>query len=472
VTIQRLSGFDTSLLRLETAAEPMTIAVLLELDTSTMPRGYSFSTFREDLLGHIGAVPEFRTMLSDRRTDLGNPLWVQDRNFDVDRHLHRVELPAPGGRHELSELVSRLVAVPLDRTRPLWEMWMIEGLSASAFGTDGRTAVLTKIHHSMLDGSGSRDLFSRLLGTDPDPSPPAPVPDAAPPNRTVIARDGWVRIGRRIRHFFAAVLPASATALVKVIHRTATGRGTTGVLSAPRTPFNGDITASRAVAYTGLSLEDVKAVKNAFGVKVNDVVLAVVSGAIRRYLVDRDALPDEALVAMIPIGVVDESDLSGGNNMSVMFSSLHTHVEDPVQRLLAVAGATARAKAASADIVGTLVRDWAECAPGLIGAVTWLYARSGLSARRPWFNLSLSNVIGALEQSYLLGATVRRIYPLGPVLNGVGLNVSVGTYYGHFDVGLVACADLLPDVWELADGLPVALAELLDAAGELTAKSS
>jgi hypothetical protein len=151
---------------------------------------------------------------------------------------------------------------------------------------------------------------------------------------------------------------------------------------------------------------------------------------------------------------------------------LHTDVADPVPRLLAVAAANARAKAVSADIGGTLLRDWTECAPGVLGAAMGLYARSGLSARRPLFNLSLSNVIGALEQSYLLGTPVRRIYPLGPVLNGVGLNVSVGTYHGHFDVGLVACEELLPDVWELADGLPVALAELLEAARASTAKIS
>ena len=343
-------------------------------------------------------------------------------------------------------------------------MYVIEGVSGSAPGDGAPVVVLTKIHHSMMDGTSSRDLFSRLFSTHVDPARPSLAAAALGASRGEIARDGLVQIFRRLQRFLTIVLPASVIAGFKVIRRSATSRGTAGLLHAPRTPFNGDITEGRTVAYAEVDLEDVKTVKNAYGVKVNDVMLAVLSGALRRYLLDRSAMPETSLVALMPIGVVDES-LSGRNNMSAMFSSMHTEVADPVQRLYAIAEATRVAKSVSVDIGGTLLRDWTECAPGVLGAVMRLYGWCGLSARRPLFNLSVSNVFGPQQQDYLLGAAVRRIYPLGPVLNGVGLSVSVGSYNGILGFGLVACADLLPDVWNLADGLSVALKELLVATG-------
>jgi WS/DGAT/MGAT family acyltransferase len=464
MTIERLSGFDTSLLRIEDPRQPMTISLLLELNVATVPGGYTFETFRQELLARIDGIPEFRMMLADSPFRLGNPVWTHDPSFDVDQHLHRVDLVAPDGRQELSAVVGRLIAVPLDRSRPLWEMYVIEGVSSAARGEGTHVAVLTKIHHSMMDGTSSRDLFSRLFSADVDPPRPTPVPAADGASRGEIARDGLVRIFRRLQRLLTVVLPASVIAGFKVIRRSATGRGTAGLLTAPRTPFNGKITEGRIVAYAEVDLQDVKTVKNAYGVKVNDVMLAVLSGTLRRYLLDRSVMPETSLVALMPIGVVDES-LSGRNNMSAMFSSMHTNVADPVQRLFAIAETTAAAKVVSADIGGTLLRDWTECAPGVLRAAMRLYGWSAISARRPLFNLTVSNVFGPQRQDYLLGAAVRRIYPLGPVLNGVGLNVSVGSYNGILGIGLVACGDLLPDIWSLADGIPAALKELLAAMG-------
>jgi diacylglycerol O-acyltransferase / wax synthase len=467
MTVERLSGFDTSLLRIEDPRQPMTISLLLELNPATVPGGYTFDTFRQELMARIDAIPEFRMMLADSPFRLGNPVWTHDPSFDVDQHLHRVDLAAPGGRRELSAVVGRLIGVPLDRSRPLWEMYVIEGVAGSGAGDGANVVVLTKIHHSMMDGTSSRDLFSQLFSTDVDPPRPRPVAAADSASRGEIARDGLVRIFRRLQRFLTIVLPASVIAVFKVIRRSANGRGTASLLTAPRTPFNGNITEGRTVAYAEVDLEDVKTVKNAYGVRVNDVMLAVLSGALRRYLLDRSVMPETSLIALMPIGVVEES-LSGRNNMSAMFSSMHTNVADPVERLYAIAEATAAAKSVSADIGGTLLRDWTECIPGVLRAAMRLYGWSGMSARRPLFNLTVSNVFGPQRQDYLLGAAVRRVYPLGPVLNGVGLNVSVGSYNGIIGIGLVACADLLPDVWSLADGLPIALKELWHGADDLS----
>ncbi len=173
--MQRLSGLDASFLYLETAAQPLHVCSILEFDTSTMPGGYTFDRLRDELALRIKAMPEFREKLADNRLNLDHPVWVEDKDFDVDRHLHRIGLPAPGGRAELAEICGHIASLPLDRSRPLWEMWVIENVAGTDAHDGGRLAVMTKVHHAAVDGVTGANLMSQLCSTEPDAPPPDPV---------------------------------------------------------------------------------------------------------------------------------------------------------------------------------------------------------------------------------------------------------------------------------------------------------
>lgn len=445
----------------ESSVQPMHACSLAELDISTMPGGYSFKAFRDTLLERTHALPEFRAKLADSALNLDTPVWVEDFDFDIDRHVHRIELPAPGSRRELSEVVGRLAATPLERDRPLWDISLIEGVSGTDPTVSGRIAAVIRTHHVFADGLTAGNLWAQLYAADAVAAPPERVEGFGHVGNREIAIDGLKRFVRRPWYLVARVLPAMLMALFKTIVRVARGRAMAAPFAAPRIPFNGNLTEHRTVAYTRLGLDDVKAVKNKFGVKVNDVLLAVVAGASRDYLLSRSALPKDPLIALIPMSVHDEKSLSR-NQFAPIWSSLHTHLSDPAERIKAIAASSAIAKEHSSAIGVTLLQDAAEVAPSLPPAIMRLYARVGLSSRRPVYNVSLSNVVGV--QGEILGARIIANYPFGPVMNGAGLNVTAASLDGNIDVGLISCPELLPDLWDLAEGFPAALRELMDAA--------
>jgi diacylglycerol O-acyltransferase / wax synthase len=462
VDIHRLSGFDTSLLHLESPTQPMTGCALWELDMSTVPGGYSFANFRDTLSRRLVAVPEFRMKLTDSVMNLDTPVWVEDPDFDIDRHLHRIELPAPGTSNELSELVAQLMGERIDRTQPLWGMWVIEGLSGTDPRFSGRVAVVHRMHHVLADGTTANDILGRLCSTEANPPMPKYIAGVGRiPTRQYVL-DGLVRFARK-PWYLAGVLLATLFGAIKTIRRAARGQTMSGLFSAPRATFNGSMTARRDAAFIQLDLDDVKAVKNSFGVTVNDVMMALVSDAVRRYLADRSALPQSSLVAAMPVAIFD-SGRASRNQLSAMLSSLCTDVPDPVDRLRAIAAASSVAKDHVAAVGPTLGLDWTQFAPRLLEVGWWLYRSSGLSDRRPIYNLTLSNVPGPQVQCFLMGAKVKASYKFGPVFHGAGLNITVMSLNGKVDIGLVSCSDLLPDLWEIADGIPVALRELANPA--------
>ena len=308
--MDRLSGLDASFLYLETPAQLMHVCGLIILDPSTMPEPYSFAAMRDGIEGRVRDVPEFTRRL--RRVPLGidHPIWVRDKQFDIERHVHRLALPTPGGYAELAELSGHLAGLPLDRSRPLWEMWVIEGYD----GDDGRelVAVFQKMHHATVDG---------VSGCQPDLPPVQPGAAAEPPMRAPPSR----RRGRTSRaepSCSAAALvttrdPAvqrrsacwrpSASVVSKTIGRAREGTAMAAPLTAPRTSFNGTITSHRSIALADMDLDDIKEIKAATGTTVNDVVLAVAGGALRSYLEDRDELPSSSLLATVPVSVRSES---------------------------------------------------------------------------------------------------------------------------------------------------------------------
>ncbi|KRE28607.1 diacylglycerol O-acyltransferase [Mycobacterium sp. Soil538] len=461
--MQRLSGLDASFLYLETAAQPLHVCSILELDTSTMPGGYTFDRLRDLMAERIRAMPEFRERIADNRFNLDHPVWVDDKDFDVDRHLHRIGLPSPGGRRELADICGHIASLPLDRTRPLWEMWVIENVGGTDAHEGGRIAVMTKVHHAAVDGVTGANLMSKLCTTEPDAPAPEPVDGPGGGSDIEIAVSGAVRFAARPLKL-VNVVPNTLTTVLDTVKRARTGMTMAPPFVAPKTAFNANVTGHRNVAFAQLDLEDIKTVKNHFGVKVNDVVMALVSGVLRTFLLNRGELPNNSLVAMVPVSVHEKSDRPGRNQVSGMFARLETNIEDPAERLKAIAEANAVAKQHSSAIAATLLQDWTQfAAPAVFGTAMRVYASSRLSGARPVHNLVVSNVPGPQGRLYMLGCEVQAMYPLGPIFHGSGLNMTVMSLSGNLDVGIVSCPELLPDLWDMADDFDVALAELLAA---------
>ncbi|GAB1815713.1 WS/DGAT/MGAT family O-acyltransferase [Mycobacterium sp. MUNTM1] len=459
--MQRLSGLDASFLYLETSSQPMHVCSIIELDTSTAPGGYSFDRLRDALALRIKAIPAFREKLANSPLNLDHPVWVDDQRFDIDRHLHRIAVPAPGGRAELSEICGHIAERPLDRGRPLWEMWVIEGVAGTDCHRDGRLAVMTKVHHAGVDGVTGANLMSQLCATEADAPAPEPAEGVGGAQGWQIAAGGLVRFAARPLHL-ASVVPDTVSSVLATVRRAREGLAMARPFAAPGTVFNARISDRRNVAYAELDLDDVKGVKNHFGVKVNDVVMALVSGVLRQYLTDRNELPDSSLVASVPVSVHGKSDRPGRNQVSAMFSSLHTQITDPVEPLKAIARANSVAKEHSSAIGASLLQDWSQfAAPAVFGIAMRIYARTRFTASMPVHNLVVSNVPGPQVPLYMLGCEVKSMYPLGPIFHGSGLNITAMSLQGKLDIGLVGCPDLLPDLWEMADEFAVGMEELL-----------
>ena len=450
---QRLSGLDACFLNLETANQPVQVFMVMELDASTIPGGYSYDRLRDALAARIQGIPAFREKLSDPFFNLDHPAWVEDSNFDIDRHVHRVGLRAPGGPAELAEICGVLAGVPLDRRVPLWEMWVIEGPD------DDRLSVLLKVHHAASDGVTYGGFLSLLCTAEPDPPTLALVQAAPAASPIAMAVDGLTRFVKRPVLLVTRVLPGTVRALVDIVRRTRAGRAMAAPFSAPRTRLNRVFSARRNVAFVQLDLDDVKKVKNHFGVTVNDVIMALVSGVVRRFLLDSGELPKSSLVALVPASVHEVVDQPSRNQVSGMFTRLQTQIADPVERLKAVAEANTIAKEQTSAIGPTLLQDWFEMFGSFsLGIAKRIYGR--LTRFRPMYNVIVSNVPGP-AMKYFLGAEVLAAHPFGPVLLGAGLNITLASINGKLDFGLISCPDLVPNLSDLANGLTAGLTELL-----------
>jgi WS/DGAT/MGAT family acyltransferase len=460
--VDRLSGLDASFLYFETSAHLMHVCGLLVLDTATMPEQYNFVAMREHLRQRLEGNPAFRRKVYNPLLNIDHPVWVNDDDFDIEHHVRRAAIPSPGSDKELAEVCADIAAQPLSRSRPLWEMWIIEGLAG------GGIAVMTKMHHATVDGVSGASLVSELCSLDPAAGPiSGGVQTPAPPrprDRDIVL-DGVMGIAKRPVKF-AQVLPHTVATLPRWVQRARRGAAMPAPFTAPRTSFNATISGHRSVAFTRLSLDEIKEIKNAFGTTVNDVVLALCSGALRKYLGDRNEMPDSSLVAMVPVSVHGKTRAGGTNKVSGMFAKLNSDIDDPEQRLLAIAEANRISKDHHQTLSASLLQDWAQfAAPNTFGLAVRVYSKLRLAERHPVVhNLVISNVPGPPMPIYFMGARITGFFPFGPVFHGAGLNVTVLSNDGHVDVGLIACRELAPDLWQLADDMPYAVDELLRAA--------
>jgi diacylglycerol O-acyltransferase / wax synthase len=456
--MERLSGLDAFFLYAETPTQPLNVCCVMELDTSTMPGGYTFDRFRDAMMLRIDAVPEFRLKLADSQLNLDHPVWIDDDDFQLERHLQHVGLPTPAGRHEFAEVCGDIASLPLDRDHPLWEMWVIEDTA------DGNArAVLLKAHHAVVDGVAGATLMAQLCSDKPDAPPPDPVDGAGGADPLAIAASGL--LGFALRPWrLASVLPATVATLLRTLYRARRGATMAQPFAAPPTTFNASFSRARNVAFTRLDLQDIKAIKNRFGVTVNDVVVALCSGVLRRFLLDRHELPEAPLVATVPVSVHDKSDRHGHNQTTWMFCRLETHISDPAERLLLIAEGNSAAKEHVAAMGPTLLQDWTQFAGQTMFGVAMKLLPLIPLPESPAFNLILSNVAGPQTQLYFLGCEVQAMYPLGPILAGSGLNITVMSLNDELGIGIISCPHLLPDLTDLADGFETALKELLDCA--------
>ncbi|HET9692156.1 MAG TPA: wax ester/triacylglycerol synthase family O-acyltransferase [Acidimicrobiales bacterium] len=477
--MKQLSGLDASFLYMETGRQ---FGHVTGLGVFRRPDEPGWSPY-DALVGRLNAEAErlepFRRRVVEVPFDLDHPYWITDPDFDLEFHVRTTALPPPGSITELQNLAARLIATPLDRTRPLWEIYVIEGLS------DGRFAVLTKLHHATIDGAAGAELMTLIY--DPDSqqrsTPVAPPVVAEPvPSPGQVLRRALFDVARKPGKF--ARLQVRSLRAIGDLTR---NEGITGlaellrtlpnpvgarlarigrppgdpdkpmappVSSAPPTPFNGSITAHRRVALRSVSLEQIKETKKAVGATVNDVVMAACAGALRTWLAERDALPDAPLVAMVPVSIRSGAEADPWTNrVSAVFPPIPTDSADPVERLDRVHAYMDEAKDRFLLLPADVITEYAEFAPPALAIrAARVAARLRIGDRlRPPFNLVISNVPGPRTPLRLGGAELEAYYPVSTIVDGQGLNITLQSYMGRLDFAMVSCRELLPDLDHLAD---------------------
>lgn len=450
--MDRLSGLDASFLYLESGAQLMHVCGVIVVDPTTIPGGYDFQTFKKELSNRVEGIAMFNRKLKFVPGGIDFPVWVTDDEFDIDRHVHRMAVPSPGSDRELSEVAGHLAGIPLDRSRPLWEMHVIEGLA------NGKIAIFSKMHHASVDGVSGSNMISYLCSLESD-APPLDSSSAdhqrAPSNTELVGRGVLATVTKPWQ--IVRLAAPTARTLVETSRRARRGTAMAAPLTAPRTSFNGTITGHRSIAYTDVSLDLIKDIKKAVpGATVNDVVLALSGGALRRYLQERGELPETSLLASVPVSVRSESKRAGRNQVSSMFCRLGTDIEDPLERITGMAQANVNAKEHHKAVPADTLQEWAEfAAPRTFGLAVRMVSDLRLAERAPVIhNLVISNVPGPPVPLYFVGARIDALYPLGPVFHGAGLNLTVMSNNGQMHIGAIACSELMPRPWDLIDQFP------------------
>ncbi len=453
--MKQLTGLDAAFLAMETRTVAGHVGSLCILDPSTAPEPLTLDRVTRVIESRLPLVPVFRQRLLQVPLGLDQPYWIEDDDFDIEFHVRELALPDPGSDRQLTEQVARLHSRPLDRTRPLWEAYLITRLG------DGRAALYSKVHHAAIDGMSGNDLLAALLDLSPEgrevPAA-APVAQRVPGQAELLARSA-VSLVRHPAHavrFSASLLRSGPALLAAAVPRLGGGGDQTVVsprgLRAPRTPFNRPITQHRRWAFSDVSLADVKEVKGAAGMTVNDVVMALCAGALRRWLIDHDALPAAPLVAAVPVSVrADEGAATYGNRISAMLATLPTNLDAPLARLRATHEAMRAAKEQLQATPAEWLTDVTRFAmPALAGQAARLAARLRLMERIGPFNLFISNVPGPRVPLYFAGAELVSYYPLSAIADGQGLNITVMSYRDRLFFGVTACRELVPDADRLA----------------------
>ncbi|HEV3225797.1 MAG TPA: wax ester/triacylglycerol synthase family O-acyltransferase [Acidimicrobiales bacterium] len=468
-----LSGMDASFLYMETPSQLAHVVGTLILDPSA-GEGFSYERMVDVLTKRMHLLEPFRRRLVTVPFNLGHPVWIEDPDFDLESHIHRVAVRAPGTMRELAEIVADIAATPLDRSRPLWELHLIEGLD------DGKVGFVTKMHHAAIDGVTGADLMANLFDLTPDAADPEPPEtpwhgEAVPSDLELIARamQGIASRPRTMVKVLRRTVQSVGSIVARQREASAENRPSPALpFTAPKVKWSGAITPHRSVAFGKAALDDMRHVKSTFGTTVNDVVLAACTQTLRQYLVAHDDLPDAPLVCSVPVSVHGKTEHEGTNQVSTMFVRLPVQIEDPVEQLRSINAETREAKEMQNAIGADLLQDFAQfIPPTLFNRAMRVYSNLNLADRhRPVHNLIVSNVPGPPIPLFTAGAQVVGVYPFGPLLEGAGLNLTVLSNMGHVDFGVIACRELVPDVWDIADGFAEAVLLLKKRADEEAGK--
>jgi len=484
--MRQLSSLDAQFLNAETATTLVHVGSLTIVDPTDSPRGdLTVEDVRELIGGRLHLVGPLCWQLREVTFGLDLPYWVNSADFDLEYHIRELALVAPGTDEQLGEQVARLAARPLDRSRPLWECYLIHGLA------DGRKALYTKVHHSAIDGVSGAEVLAVIMDLSPEPRTVEPrdthaARDPVLGTAEMLARGAW-RLASRPAHF-AISAPRMLPHLLDLpgaqnlpgIHAVAKVAGTVSRMAGlnvvtdrpdpaptpPRTPFNGPITPHRRFAFTSLPLAAVKEVKNAFDLTVNDVVMALCTTVLRSWLIAHDALPAIPLVAAIPVSVRTPEQMgTAGNQMNFMLTALPTHAADPAQRLDDLHTSLLGAKERFDAVPAKLLHEYSAVLPQALHGVASRTLLRAITVGAPPFNLFISNVPGPQLPLYTAGSRVTGNFPVSAVSDvGGGINITVMSYDGHLDFGIIVCREMVPDVWSMAEGLHEAMDELLELA--------
>ena len=449
--VQPLSGLDAAFVYLEAAGTPMHVGALLLLDRPRVGRAGFAPHLRAHLQQRLPKARALHRVLQAAPFAMDHPHWAEATDFDLEQHFFAHRLAKPGTQAQLLALVARLHAKPLDRSRPLWALHVIEGLA------DGGVAVFTRLHHALLDGQGAVALARVLL----DVAPGVPVPEHAEPARPAhSARDKGSTFARVSSALLGLpqTLRAAWSAAPQVID---TLRDS--VMLAPRTPFNVQVGPARRIATGGVPFADVRRIAKHFRVSSNDVVMALCGAALREYLLRHNALPRTSLVAAMPISLRTGDDGEANNQVSMAQCALHTEMADPVARLHAIAAATRRIKQQVSLLRGFIPTDFPGlAAPLWASGLSRVWASGHLAEKLPALaNLVISNVPGSPVALCLAGARVRASFPVSIVTHGLALNITVQSYAGQLDIGIVSDRDAVRNPALMVRGIERAVQALL-----------
>ena len=463
--LNHLSVVDGAFLHLESPEMPMHVGSLALFEPPVSDKPW-FEAVKAHVVSRMHLAPVFTRKLALMPFDLANPVWIQDDDIDLDYHIRYLVLPKPGTVAQLEALAARLHSSLLDRSRPLWEFYVIEGLA------DGRIGFYSKLHHAAVDGQAAVALGETVFDITPEPrrvKPPRPrrghryqlgvaeLLGAALGNQ---ARQ-VLQLAKLLPPLAVAALQAARAALAARRSGIATGAPGTRFKLAPATQFNTSITNQRAFAGISLPLQEVKAFGKSHGASINDMVLWLCSTALREYLQDARELPAKTLVAGVPISLRPEGDTSANNQVSGTVIDLATQIKDPLPRLAHIMAGTRAMKAQIGTFGNLMPKDFPSLgSPWLLSGLASLYGRSGLASALRVINVVISNVPGPQMPLYLAGAKLAALYPLSIVAHGAALNITVQSYMGQLCFGLIACRRAMPDVAELARQLERALERL------------
>ena len=474
--MEQLSGLDASFLYLETGNMPMHIGSLAIYDQSTAPGGtVTFKDILRFFETRLHKARAFRQRIVTVPMSLDHPYWIEDPDFDLEFHVRHIALPKPGDWRQLCIQTARLHARPLDTTRPLWEVYVVEGLDNVAGVPEGSFALVSKLHHAAIDGVSGAEISAAIHDASADGvvEPPQKdwYPERFPSGPELIARTA-VTTARKPFEFVSLLARNAPTAL-------RFGRGLINKelnlkMKVPRTRFNGNVSPHRVFDGRSFQLDEIRAIKGRFdGATVNDVIVSVCGGALRRYLESKNELPKESLVAMAPVSARPEQMRSAAGNMvSTMSLPVCSDIANPLDRLRAVHGESVKAKKLTRTVGASLAAELAHFLPSTTtGLMATAYGRYGLAKRLPpIFNTVITNVPGPNLPLYSMGARMVANFGLGPVAHGLGLFQPVIGYNGQITVSAISCREMMPDPAFYCDCLSESFEDLKKAARRPTTR--